>query len=284
MPQYDPAVIAKYRALLKKDPTSQVFAPLADAYREAGQIVLAEKIVREGIRRHPNFAGGLVVLGKILKDQKKTDEALSVVQKAAQIVPDNLLAHQLEGDLLLEMKNPQAALKAYKMVLFINPQSVKARKVVQKLESLTAADYDEDIFSMARLDQLDLQPSNNASRTMDTSLTKLKNISEAPVSNSTRSLQRALSLMDAFIVRNDLGKAQDILRQAREEYGDQMELDQRERVLRSRTQTSLLVPQSSNDEATPVRPLASREQETVQNKLEKLQMLLRRIEEFKAPI
>lgn len=286
MPKYDSTVIEKYRQLLKKDPNSQAFAPLADAYREAGELILSERIVREGLRRHPDFSSGLVVLAKILKDQKKLDEALSVAQKASQSSADNLLSHQLEGDILLEMKKPQEALKAYKMVLFLNPQSVKARKIVQKLESLTAADYEEDVFAMTKLEPLNLHAADtkpDVSR--DTSMTKLKkNISEFPVPTLARSLQRTLSLLDAFIVRNDLNKAHEILTQAKQEFGSQPELDKREKILRARNQTALLVGNESAAEALPIQPRMSREHEIAQRKLEKLQMLLRKIEEHKSLI
>lgn len=283
MAKYDPVVIEKYRQLLKKDPSSQVFAPLADAYREAGEFALAERMAREGLNRHPEFTAGLVVLAKILKDQKKLEEALIVVQKASHMSSDNLLSHQLEGDILLELKKPQEALKAYKMVLFLNPQSVKARKVVQKLESLTAIDYEEDVFAMAKLEPLSLRPHPKADPAPRTDPSLSQPI-EASASSATRSLQRTLSLLDAFIVRNDLAKAHEILNEAKSEFGAQPELSQRERLLRSRNQTALLVGNEHVSDAQAIEPRQSREREIAHRKLEKLQMLLRKIEDIKSPI
>ena len=283
MAKYDPVVIEKYRQLLKKDPGSQVFAPLADAYREAGELALAERMAREGLHRHPDFTAGFVVLAKILKDQKKLEEALIVVQKASHMSSDNLLSHQLEGDILLELKKPQEALKAYKMVLFLNPQSVKARKVVQKLESLTAIDYEEDVFAMAKLEPLALSKEKTVEPGMS-SIAKLSSTVETPVSMATRSLQRTLSLLDAFIVRNDLARAHEILKEAQAEFGSQPELSQRERLLRSRNQTALLVGNEQASDAQSIEPRQSREQEIAHRKLEKLQMLLRKIEDIKSPI
>ena len=282
MSKYDSMVIEKYRQLLKKDPTSQAFAPLADAHREAGDLVLAEKIAREGLHRHPDFAAGLIVLAKILKDQKKLDEALTSIKKASQLSTDNLLAHQLEGDILLDIKKPHEALKAYKMVLFLNPQSVKARKIVQKLESLTAADYEEDVFAMTKLEPLNLHSAPPV--TAEVSITKSKSISDLPALTLTRSLQRTLSLLDAFIVRNDLTKAHEILAQSKLEFGSQVELDKREKILRSRNQTALLVGNERPSEAQIIQPRMSREKEIAQLKLEKLRMLLRKIEEHKSLI
>ncbi len=281
MAKYDKAVIEKYRQLLKKDPNSQAFAPLADAYREAGDLALAEKIVREGQRRHPQFAAGLVVLCRILKDQERFQEALAVIKNAIELSSENILAHQIEGDILLELKRPQEALKSYKMVLFLNPLSAKARKVVQKLESLTAADYEDDVFAMTKLDSLaKLKPVQDA-LTTEVSITKL-GTGESQANNQTRSLQRVLSLLDAFIIRNDLQKANDVLTQAKSELGFHPDLEKREKILKSRGQTALLSGSEEAEDAIKIVPRMSRENEIVQKKLEKLQLLLRKIEEHKS--
>ncbi len=281
MAKYDSAVIEKYRQLLKKDPSSLVFAPLSDAYRESGDLSLAERTVREGLRRHPEFASGHLVLAKILKDQKKLQEALTTVQKASQISAENISAHQLEGDLLLELKRPQEALRAYKMVLFLNPQSVKARKVVQKLESLTAIDYEDDVFAMTKLESIESLKSRAPA--VESSISKSPPEVSA-ISGASRSLQRILSLLDAFIVRNELSRAHEILTQAKSEFGSQIELDQRERLLRSRTQTSLLTGNEQASAAEIIQPRMSREREVAHRKLEKLRMLLRKIEDIKSPV
>lgn len=282
MAKYDSTTIEKYRQLLKKDPNSLAFAPLADAYRELGDLNLAERTVRDGLIRHPDFAAAFVVLAKILKDQKKLDEALKLAQKASQISTDNILAHQLEGDLLLEMKKPQEALKAYKMVLFLNPLSGKARKVVQKLESLTAIDYEEDVFAMTKLEAIESLKTKAPAVTEPSEKSHRKE--EAPVSSASRSLQRILSLLDAFIVRNDLAKAHEILTQAKNELGSQPELLQREKLLRSRNQTALLTGNEQVSAAETIEPRMSREREIAQRKIEKLEMLLRKIDSLKSPI
>ena len=281
MAKYDKAVIEKYRQLLKKDPNSQAFAPLADAYREAGDLALAEKIVREGQRRHPQFAAGLVVLCRILKDQERFQEALAVIKNAIELSSENILAHQIEGDILLELKRPQEALKSYKMVLFLNPLSAKARKVVQKLESLTAADYEDDVFSMTKLDSLAKAKSQQDSVTQEASITKL-GTGESQANSQTRSLQRVLSLLDAFIIRNDLQKASEVLTQAKSELGFHPDLEKREKILKSRGQTALLSGSEEAEDAIKIVPRMSRENEIVQKKLEKLQLLLRKIEDYKS--
>lgn len=271
MSQYDSEVIEKYRHLLKKDPRSQVFAPLAEAYRETGQIVLAEKIAREGLKHNPQFAAGHLVLGKIFKDQKKLTEALEAVQKALQFSPENLLAHQIEGDLLIELKRPQEALRSFKMVLLLNPLSSKAKKIVSKLESLSASEYTDDVFSMMKLKDVSFQPPPDKNPDSP-------EVEKSSTASSTASLQRSLSLLDAFLVRNDLAMANKVLSKAREDLGPHEELDRRERILKSRTQSSLLAPLQA-DQPEKIAPLASREKQIRQKKLQILKRMLRVIDE-----
>jgi tetratricopeptide (TPR) repeat protein len=282
MPLYDAAAIEKYRELLKKDPNSQAFAPLADAYRELGQYDVAEKFVRDGLRKHPQFAGGYVVLGKILKDRSRFEEALRAFKKAVDIAPENLLSHQLIGDVYLELKQPREALKSYKMVLFLNPHSAKAKKITEKLESLTAVDYDDDVFEMAQLQQLD-QKIDQHSQANQVGGSNLRH-EEIEGSSKTRTLHRSLSLLDAYVVRNDLKKAGQVLDQAISEFGAVPELLQRQKVLKHKTQNLIPSLPIQINEATDIKPLASREKMLTQKKLETLQMLLRKIESYKAEV
>ncbi len=128
-------MVQKYEQILRKDPNSQVFAPLADAYLEMGKAQQAEKLALRGLQLHPLLASGHVVMAKILRATNRPSEALESLDKAIQIAPENLLAYRLKGEILLENKSPKEALKAYKMVLFFNPQATKAQKIVQKLPS-----------------------------------------------------------------------------------------------------------------------------------------------------
>ncbi|RYZ63813.1 MAG: hypothetical protein EOP09_17015, partial [Proteobacteria bacterium] len=70
MPKIEATAIEKYQLLLQKDPNSQVFAPLAEAYREIGMLKEAEVVVRAGVKRHPHFAAGFVVYARVARDME----------------------------------------------------------------------------------------------------------------------------------------------------------------------------------------------------------------------
>lgn len=273
MPKIEASTIEKYQSLLEKDPTSQVFAPLAEAYREMGMLQEARKTVTAGVQRHPQFVGGLVTYAKVMRDLGEFDKAMDALKKATSLSSENILAHQLMAEVHLAKKNPKDALKSFKMVLFLNPNSKTAQRAVQKLESLTADEYDEDVFSMTKLPEVNLRSApTETSKPADFAPEEVV-IRPQPLTTN-KALERMLSLIDAFIVRNDLEKAHALLKDTRVEFGDHPEIQRRMKTLQVRY--------NDTDEAIPLKPLQPREQLIREKKLEVLEMMLRRIEEYRA--
>lgn len=273
MPKIEASTIEKYQSLLEKDPNSQVFAPLAEAYREMGMLQEARKTVTAGVQRHPQFVGGLVTYAKVMRDLGELAKALDVLKKATSLSSENILAHQLMAEVHLAQKNPKDALKSFKMVLFLNPNSKSAQKAVQKLESLTADEYDEDVFAMTKLPEVNLESSPAPTgREPDFGIEEVV-IRPAPITTN-KALERMLSLIDAFIVRNDLEKAHALLKDTRVEFGDHPEIQRRMKTLQVRY--------NDTDEAIPLKPIQPREQLIRERKLEVLEMMLRKIEDYRA--
>ncbi|AFY02114.1 tetratricopeptide repeat protein [Bdellovibrio bacteriovorus] len=274
MPKIEASTIEKYQSLLEKDPNSQVFAPLAEAYREMGMLQEARKTVTAGVQRHPQFVGGLVTYAKVMRDLGELAKALDTLKKATALSSENILAHQLMAEVHLAQKNPKDALKSFKMVLFLNPNSKSAQKAVQKLESLTADEYDEDVFAMTKLPEVNLESSAAppVGREPDFGIEEVV-IRPAPITTN-KALERMLSLIDAFIVRNDLEKAHALLKDTRVEFGDHPEIQRRMKTLQVRY--------NDTDEAIPLKPIQPREQLIRERKLEVLEMMLRKIEDYRA--
>lgn len=280
MAGYSQEVIDKYRSALKKNPHSQVFAPLADAYRELGQIDLAEKICKEGLKHHPEFPGGWVVLGKVLKDKKSLDEALKALQQATKLSGDNILAHTLMGEIYLEKREADLAIKAFKMVLFFNPNHSKVKKILEKIESLTAKDYSDEVFQFKKLSSVDEGTKFIPESTGIHIEPKAPNLQKAQVAQ--RSLIRVISLIDAFIARNEIKKATELLEDAEGEFPNEKELAHRAKILKSKNQFSFL---SSETKATPeMSKTLNNAKNTMlrQKKLEVLNSLLQSIESRKS--
>jgi tetratricopeptide (TPR) repeat protein len=268
MPKIEANAIEKYQNILQKDPNSQVFAPLAEAYREMGMLKEAEQVIKVGVKRHPNFAAGFVVYARITRDLEQFEDCLKLAQKAAELAPENIMAHQMQAEIFLQTKHPKQALRAFKMVLFLNPQSEKARRAVSKLESLTADEYDDEVFEMGKLAPIKIQdPVIDPSAKVKTQ--------GPPV--PPRGLERMLSLIDAFIVRNDLNKAKLLLNDTQTEFGDHPELIQRMKLLHSRSGSMMNAPSGADEVATSLKPLVSRERTLQQRKLAVLETILRNV-------
>lgn len=274
----DAATVEKYQKILEKDPNSQVFAPLAEAYREMGMLQEAQRIVTAGVQRHPQFVAGLVTFARIYRDLKQPGRALEALKTATSLSSENILAHQLMGELYLTNKKPKEALRAFKMVLFLNPQSQIAQKAVQKLESLTADEYEDDVFSMTKLPELQMDTEQAESILTEEPLEPRSSgpamIVKPIATSQQKAMERMLSLIDAFIVRNDLEKAHALLKDTRVEFGDNPEIQRRMKTLQVRYNDS--------DDATPLRPLQPRDQVVRERKIEVLQMMLRKIEEYRS--
>src|SRR5665213_3540197 len=91
---YSP-VLYTYLKKYQEDPTSRVFAPLAEAYRKAGLLNEAIEIAREGLRLHPTFVGGRVALARALFDNHLYSQVIDELALVVRDVPDNLVAQRL---------------------------------------------------------------------------------------------------------------------------------------------------------------------------------------------
>lgn len=262
--------LQQYERTLQKDPNSKVFAALADAYREMSRWQEAEILARDGIARHPEYVGGFLVLARILILTRRAEDAEALLKKAVELSPENLLAYQLLGQTYVLLRRPAEALKAHKMVLFLNPMSEKSRQAVEKLETLSAMDYDDEVFEMRQL--------GKSEDVAQEPLAEKPKALEALVARSRErlrggDLERRLSLVDALIVRNDLGRAREQLKELGESFPDSSEVQKRWAFFEEEAQV---------EEIETLRPVLSRERRMLDRKKRLLEALLQKVEELRA--
>jgi tetratricopeptide (TPR) repeat protein len=131
---YNP-VIYDYLRKYQEDPSSRVFAPLAEAYRKAGLIDEAIEIAREGLQVHPGFVGGRVALARALFDKRLYEEVANELAPVVRDVPDNLVAQRLLAESCLMLGRVAEALASYKMLLYFSPEDAETARLVQELEA-----------------------------------------------------------------------------------------------------------------------------------------------------
>lgn len=128
-------LIYDYLKKYQEDPTSRIFAPLAEAYRKAGLLDEAIEIAREGLRVHPNFVGGRVALARALFEKKQYEDVVEELSFVVREVPDNLVAQKLLAESSLMLGRMSEALSAFKMLLYFNPSDTEIARIVSELEA-----------------------------------------------------------------------------------------------------------------------------------------------------
>lgn len=125
--------IRRYEQMLADDPKSRAFAPLAEAYRKAGRFDDAIKVAETGLRYHPDYSGGLVVLGRTLFEKDELARASEVINKAVREAPDNYMAQKILAKVSMALGEDGSALKALEAASILSPGDMEVEEALEKL-------------------------------------------------------------------------------------------------------------------------------------------------------
>ena len=120
--------------MYQKNPRSKVFAPLAESYRKLGMLDDAFKILKEGIRIHPTYALGYIVLANCYYDQEKYELTYNTLRPIVSQNADNISLQKIFAQSCIHIGNLEEALDTYKYLLFLNPQDKIFQEEVKRLE------------------------------------------------------------------------------------------------------------------------------------------------------
>jgi tetratricopeptide (TPR) repeat protein len=81
-----------------RDPEGLAFAPLADAYRRAGEFRQAVELLSHGRVRHPDFVTGHVVAARLFMEKGLLEEGELAARRALELDEDNVVALGLLAD------------------------------------------------------------------------------------------------------------------------------------------------------------------------------------------
>jgi len=82
-----------------ENPKGRNFAPLADAYRKAGELDRAVDLCKSGLERHPDYVSAYIVYGRCLIDMKNDGGAQETFQKVLSLDPENIIALKILGEI-----------------------------------------------------------------------------------------------------------------------------------------------------------------------------------------
>ena len=91
--------IEKLERRWAENPKGRNFAPLADAYRKAGELDRAIELCQSGLERHPDYVSAHIVYGRCLIDMKNDAGAQQTFQKVLALDPENIIALKILGDI-----------------------------------------------------------------------------------------------------------------------------------------------------------------------------------------
>ncbi len=136
-------ILLKYKQQLDKNPRSAVFAPLAELYRKSGMIDEALRVLKNGIRHHPNYIVGYLTLAACYYDLGQYPMCYATLRPLVENQRDNIRLQSLFARACTELDHIEEALDAYKYLLFLNPRdkqvALKVRELEDRIEKPTVA-------------------------------------------------------------------------------------------------------------------------------------------------
>jgi tetratricopeptide (TPR) repeat protein len=129
------AEVEKYRKAMAQDPDSRLFAALADALRRAGDTKAAIAVAEQGIKKHPKYLSGIMVLAQAYFADARYPDALGLFGKVVKLNPENLLAHRAMAEIYDRTGDHELALKAYRAITILDHTDKRAAERLQILEA-----------------------------------------------------------------------------------------------------------------------------------------------------
>lgn len=130
-------IIQKYQKTLAESPDSRVFAPLAESYRRLGLFDRAFEVLKEGVRRNPDYVLGYLVLASCYADKDEHQLVYTTLRPLVHNNRDNLRLQKLFAQSCLKLKHIDEALETYKYLLFMNPKDSEIAGKVKELDNVS---------------------------------------------------------------------------------------------------------------------------------------------------
>jgi tetratricopeptide (TPR) repeat protein len=127
------------QVLLQQNPNSLTFGRVADALLKMDRVDEAMQLCEDGLRRHPSYVTGHMVLGKCYLKKKLFDQAEKEFKRVLLFDSKYLAALKYYGDLMREIGWDNTCEMNYRKILQIDPFDNNVRAVVEELAQKTKA-------------------------------------------------------------------------------------------------------------------------------------------------
>lgn len=144
--------ISRYQEILKSNPCSYCFAPLAELLLQAGRTDEALELARKGVARSPLYVSGQMALARICNSAGLQQECQQALEAVTIAMPEHDEAQQLLAGIYKENGQPEQARVALETLLELVPDTQLTRI---QLDALDEED-DLELIELADDDILDL--------------------------------------------------------------------------------------------------------------------------------
>jgi tetratricopeptide (TPR) repeat protein len=131
--------IEKLERRWAENPKGRNFAPLADAYRKAGELDRAIELCQAGLARHPDYVSAHIVYGRCLIDTKNDAGAQEVFRKVLGLDAENILALKILGDIAERNGRFDETVEWLTRLLAADPMNGDAAEALARAKSKAAA-------------------------------------------------------------------------------------------------------------------------------------------------
>jgi tetratricopeptide (TPR) repeat protein len=126
--------IRHYEARLAREPTSQAYAALAEAYRREGRAAEAAALCREGLGRHPGYATTRLVLARALLDTGDVRGARTEIERFLASESAHEPGLRLAVECALRDGDPTGALRDARRLAALDPHDRSNQGLLRALE------------------------------------------------------------------------------------------------------------------------------------------------------
>lgn len=126
--------LKRIKERLERDPNSLLFAQYADLLRKGGELDKAIEIAEEGVRKHPEYATGFLVLGRCYKEKGGREKAIEKLEAATKLDQQSILALKELCELYMEQEDIENAKRILNHLLELDPLDREAKRSLRQIE------------------------------------------------------------------------------------------------------------------------------------------------------
>ncbi len=131
--------IEKLERRWQENPLGLTFAPLAEAYRKAGETARALELIEQGLTQHPNYVPAHIVRGRCYLDAQSDPQAESAFLRVTELDPENVIALKGLAELSERAGRIPEAVHRLELLLDVDRNNEEARGQLDRVKELLAA-------------------------------------------------------------------------------------------------------------------------------------------------